>query len=250
MKRIGIGLVVFCAVLAACGNEGNSTKRKKRADRNDRPGKTTATAEARATTPDVAGSYTITGTNQNGSPYHGTLDVKAQGDVLQFHWVTGPTEYDGIGVAFDRTIGVAFAVGLDGKGCRVAHYKSTRTGLSGRWGEWGVNQSGTETATRTSGPGLAGGYDVTSTLPNGKPYRGALKVVAEGAGFSFDWDGSEASQGFGLKLGDYVSVGIGTDSCGFVSYEVGPDGRLAGHWSTFKARAVGTEIAKKRPEKQ
>ena len=45
MNRIGIGLVVFCAILAACGNEGNSTKRKKRADRDDRPDTTTATSE-------------------------------------------------------------------------------------------------------------------------------------------------------------------------------------------------------------
>jgi hypothetical protein len=250
MNRIGIGLIVFCAILAACGNEGNSTKRKKRADRDDRPHTTTATSEERAPPADVAGGYTITGTNQNGSPYHGTLDVKAQGDVFQFHWVTGPAEYDGVGVALDQTIGVAFAVGRDGKGCGVAHYKSTLTGLSGRWGEWGVNRSGTETATRRSGPGLAGGYDVTGTMPNGTTYRGALKVAAEGAGFSFDWDGSEAGQGFGIQLGDYVSVGIGTESCGFISYEVGPDGRLAGRWSTFKARAVGTEIAKKRPGKQ
>ena len=49
--------------------------------------------------------------------------------------MTRPIEYDGIGVALDRTIGVAFALGRDGKGCGVAHSKAKREDLSGRWSQ-------------------------------------------------------------------------------------------------------------------
>jgi hypothetical protein len=245
MKRIVLGLLVSCTVVTACA----AKTKKKRNTREDNEASATSSVAAPPASPslDIAGDYDIVGTNQNGSPYHGKLTIKSQGEVFQFHWMTGPIEYDGVGVALDRTIGVAFALGRDGKGCSVAHYKSTREGLSGRWGEWGVNRSGTETATRSDGAGIEGLYDVAGTMPSGKDYRGTMKVAADGAGFSFVWDDAEALQGFGLRLDDYVSVGIGTKTCGFVSYRVRPNGLLEGQWASFKTHAVGTEVAKRIP---
>jgi hypothetical protein len=243
MKPIVLGLLVSCTVVTACATE---VKKKRKTYDDEEPATSKFAAPPAIPSLDVAGEYDIVGTNPKGSPYRGKLTIKSQGEVFQFHWVTGPIEYDGVGVALDRTIGVAFALGSDGKGCGVAHYKSTREGLSGRWGEWGVNRSGTETATRSDGAGLAGLYDVTGTMPSGKAYRGTMTVAADGAGFSFVWDNSEAHRGFGLRLDDYVSVGIGTETCGFVSYRVKPDGLLEGQWASFNAHAVGTEVAKKK----
>lgn len=201
-----------------------------------------------AATPDIAGTYTIKGTNPGGgAPYTGGLVVTKRDKVLQFSWKSGTATYDGVGVQSENTVGVAFASGTEGKGCSVAHYKIEATGaLSGRWGAWGANASGTETATRSGGPGaLEGAYAVTGARLDGKAYKGNLSVSAQGAGFLFDWNTGDKSQGFGIKKGSYVSVGIGGGQCGFVSYEIKSDGTLDGQWSTFKSKAIGTEIATK-----
>jgi hypothetical protein len=193
----------------------------------------------------LTGMYDVTGTNPDQSPYSASLEVKRQGSVYQFHWVSGPTGFDGVGVVVDQTVGVAFTQGNDGSGCRVAQYKVTGATLNGLWGQWGLTNSGTETAKRLSGTSLVGTYDVTGTNLDGSPYTSKLAVTAEGAGFAFSWDGGK-DKGFGIQRGDYVSVGIGGPQCGFVAYELQADGTLEGKWGDNKARAVGTERAKKK----
>jgi hypothetical protein len=109
---------------------------------------------AGAPAPDIAGKYNITGTNPEGGGYKGTLEVIARGDVYQFRWNAG-TQYDGVGVQNGSIIAVAYANGPDGKGCGVIDYDIASDGsLSGKWGYWGVNDAGTETAARTSGSSL------------------------------------------------------------------------------------------------
>ncbi len=193
----------------------------------------------------LTGVYDVTGTNPDQSPYTGALEVKRQGSVYQFHWTSSGTSFDGVGVVVDRTVGVAFTPGSDGTGCRVAQYKVAGGNLDGQWGQWGLTDGGTETAKRVSGTGLVGAYDVTGTNLDGSPYAAKLAVTAEGAGFTFSWDGGK-EQGFGIQQGDYVSVGLGGSHCGFVSYQVKADGTLEGKWGDNKARAVGTEVAKKK----
>jgi hypothetical protein len=44
-----------------------------------------------------AGHYVVNGLNPNGSRYSGTLDVTASGDSYQFAWVTGASQFQGVG---------------------------------------------------------------------------------------------------------------------------------------------------------
>lgn len=196
------------------------------------------------TTPDIAGNYRLTGTNEDGSPYKGDLEVIKRGDVYQFRWNAG-RQYDGIGVPNGNVVSVAFTGGSDGKGCGVVNYEMVGDDrLDGKWGFWGVNESGTEKAVRTSGSGLTGNYDATGKNPNGSGYKETVVIAPLGGGYKFDW--SNKASGFGVKRGSNVSVGVGGARCAFVAYEIMPDGMLDGIWGGYGGTKTGTEKATKK----
>ena len=234
----------MCAVAlfaaAGCGNKGGASGDK---------GQTAGGANpAPAAVGEIAGNYSVKGTNPGGgSPYTGSLLVTKRDKVYQFSWKSGGASYEGVGVQAGNTVGVAFASGGDGKGCSVVHYQVDASGgLNGQWGAWGENASGNETATRNGGAGgLDGTYSVNGSRLDGKAYKGTLTVAPSGAGFLFTWSTGDTSQGFGIQKGSFVTVGIGGDQCGFVAYEIKPDGSLEGQWSSFKSKSIGTEVATK-----
>jgi hypothetical protein len=196
-----------------------------------------------AAPPDIAGTYNVVGTNPNGTIYKGTLEVIKQGDVYQFRWKAG-TQYDGVGVQNGDVVAVAFASGANGRGCGVVDYVITTDGtLDGKWGYWGVNEAGTERATRLSGSGLEGEYDATGRNPNGKEYKAKISVEAAGDLYHFVW--SNNSEGLGIKRGDNIAIGIGGSRCGFVTYEIKSDGSLDGIWGGYGTNKTGTEKATK-----
>lgn len=197
---------------------------------------------------DISGTYDVSGTNENGAGnYKGTLLVTKRDAVYQFSWDTAGKKSDGVGVQNENAVAAAFTEGTNGKGCGVVLYKINADGsLDGKAGYWGVNESETEKATRTSGSGLVGEYDVKGTNTAGKNYATKLSVREEGAGYAFSWTGADALQGFGIKQGDNVAVGFGGKQCGFVSYIVKPDGTLDGKWGGYGSTSVGTETNKKK----
>lgn len=107
-----------------------------------------------------------------------------------------------------------------------------------------MNEAGTEKATRTSGSGLAGTYDIAGKNPNGSVYKGKLSIAPEAGGYKFAWD--NGSGGFGIKQGDTVSVGIGGSRCAFVAYEIKGNGMLDGIWGGYGTEKTGTEKAVKK----
>lgn len=210
-----------------------------------------ATTVASTTSPpatDIAGTYDISGTNENGAgAYRGTLLVAPRGDVYQFSWDTAGKKYDGVGVRSGNTVGVAFAEGRSGEGCGVVVYKVAPDGsLDGKAGYWGTNSSETETAVRTKGTELEGEYAIKGRNTAGKDYTGTLAVKRSGAGYTFSWQAGSAFDGFGIRQDDMVTVGIGGNKCGFVGYQLKSDGTLDGKWGGYGSRSVGTEIAKKK----
>ena len=204
----------------------------------------TSTAAPPATaTANIAGKYNITGTNPDGAPYKGTLDVLAHGDVYQFRWNAG-SQYDGVGVINGEVVAVSYTTGENGQGCGVIDYVIQSDGtLDGKWGYWGVNEIGTERATRTSGSGLEGEYDASGKNPNGKEYKVRLSVESVGELYKFLWTNN--TEGVGIKTGNGISVGIGGDRCGFVAYQIKPDGTLDGVWGGSGSDKTGTEKAVK-----
>ncbi len=206
------------------------------------------TKTAAPTSSDISGSYDITGMNENGAgAYKGTLAVTNRGDVYQFSWDTAGKKYDGVGVRTDNAVASAFASGDSGEGCGVVLYKIGADGsLDGKAGYWGNNSSETETAKRTKVSDLEGEYDVSGTNTGGQPYKGTLAVKKSGAGYTFSWKAGAPFEGFGIRQGETVAVGIGGNKCGFVSYEIRSDGTLEGKWGGYGSKSVGTETAKKK----
>jgi hypothetical protein len=234
-----IALALFVSCVLGCSKSGADLPKTQSA------GNDSNASQERATPPaDKAGDYTVVGTNEDGSPYKGALKVIKHGDVYQFRWDAGK-QYDGVGVPNDNVVAVAFTGGSNGNGCGVVSYQVLAGGtLDGRWGYWGVDEMGTEKATRTSGSGLAGDYNVTGKNPNGSGYKAELSITPKAGGYQFAW--SNNTSGFGIKQGNTVSVGIGGSRCAFVAYEIKPNGLLDGVWGGYGSSKTGTEKATKK----
>jgi hypothetical protein len=243
-RRGALAFALFITLVLGCKSTQTSTSKEDASRSSDNSNSTNTTSRtSSATTPDIAGKYNITGSNPAGGQYKGTLEVITRGDVYQFRWTAG-TQYDGVGIQNGNMIAVAFANGADGKGCGVVDYDIGSDGsLNGKWGYWGVNDAGTETATRTSGSGLAGEYDATGKNPDGKQYQSHLTVESAGDLFHFSW--SNNTDGVGIKRGNNIAVGIGGQRCGFVVYQAQSDGSLDGIWGGGGSDKTGTEKATK-----
>jgi hypothetical protein len=242
--------VMIIALLIACvmGCKSSGSSSSSTGTKTDTPktsnssSSTTSTTSAPKPPPDIAGKYNVVGSNPDGGAYKGTLEIIPHGDVYQFRWNAG-TQYDGVGVANGSVVAVAFANGPNGKGCGVVDYEIAGDGsLDGKWGYWGMNDMGTEKAARTAGSGLAGDYDATGKNPDGKEYKAKLTVEPAGNLYRFVW--SNNTDGVGIKQGNNVAVGIGGSRCGFVTYEIKPNG-LEGIWGGYGSDKTGTETATK-----
>lgn len=233
-------LLVFMAGCNSSLNSTASTTNQDHAPKNTNSSKSTTSAPAAPK--DIAGKYTVTGSNPDGGAYKGTLEVISHGGVYQFRWSAG-AQYDGVGVTNGNVVAVAFADGANGKGCGVVDYEITGDGtLDGKWGYWGVDEAGSEKATRVGGSSLAGDYDAVGKNPDGKEYKAKLTVEPGGNLYRFVW--SNGSDGVGIKQGTNVAVGIGGKRCGFVAYQIKSDG-LEGIWGGYGSDKTGTEKATK-----
>lgn len=233
-------LVIGCKMSSAT-NSNNSNSNSSNQSKNSNS--TSSTTKPNVPPPNIAGKYNITGSNPTGSNYKGTLEVIAHGDVYQFRWNAG-AQYDGVGIQNGNIVAVSYTTGENGQGCGVVDYDIKGDGaLEGKWGYWGVNEAGTENATRTSGSSLEGEYDATGKNPNGKEYKAKLTVEPAGNLYRFVW--SNNTDGVGIKRGSNVAVGIGGNRCGFVTYEVQSDGALDGIWGGGGSDKTGTERAVK-----
>jgi hypothetical protein len=259
MKKINwITTAVFVGTLAALAlgcnlsktssnsSTTNASNDNKASNSSSSPGANSqdhSKSAAPASKPDIAGKYNITGTNPDGGAYKGTLEVIMRGDVYQFRWDAG-SQYDGVGVQNGNIIAVAYTTGANGKGCGVVDYDIQGDGtLDGKWGYWGTNEMGTETAMRTGGSSLVGEYDATGKNPDGKQYKAKLTVEPAGNLYHFVW--SNNSDGVGVKRDNNVAVGIGGARCGFVVYQAQSGGSLDGIWGGMGSDKTGNERATK-----
>ena len=244
-RKAVVALILLVVCVLACKSSSSTNNSPTSQSTSSNSG--TATSSTRSAPPathaNIAGKYNITGTNPTGTIYRGTLQIIEHGDVYQFRWDAG-NQYDGVGVVNGDVVAVAFANGSNGTGCGVVDYKIQNDGsLTGRWGYWGKNEAGSEDAARTSGSGLAGDYDATGKNPNGSTYKVKLTVEPAGNLYRFVW--SNNTDGVGIVQGDNVAVGIGGARCGFVAYEIKPDGTLDGVWGGYGSDQTGTEKAMK-----
>jgi hypothetical protein len=185
---------------------------------------------------DLSGAYTVEGSNPDGTPYRGTLQVAPAGDAWNFDWLSGANATHGIGV----TLGPKIAVAVGGAACAVVLYRVERDGsLQGVWTVPQGGAVGSETATPTAGGGLANQYTVEGRNQAGGAYRGTLRVAQEGEHWRLSWNVGTQYEGYGLERDGYVGVSWGSPDCGVVLYQQGRDG-WSGDWKYYRS-AIGSE---------
>ena len=99
-----------------------------------------------ATAQDLSGSYSVAGTNLNGSPYGGEAVISLTSDyTCGIVWTTGSSSSSGICMRS----GNAFAAGyeLNGKVGLVIYLIESDGTLNGTWTVAGLNAAGTEVLT-------------------------------------------------------------------------------------------------------
>lgn len=99
-----------------------------------------------ATAQSIGGSYTVAGTNFNGSPYEGTAEITLTSETTcVIEWVTGGTTSQGICMRNDDSFAAAYVLG-DKAGLVV--YKVLEDGsLDGVWTIAAQEGNGTEVLT-------------------------------------------------------------------------------------------------------
>ena len=190
----------------------------------------------------LSGSYSVTGTNPDGTRYSTTLEVSRSGETYRFVW-GGDTV--GVGAVVERQVVVAYGAAA----CGVVAYTVGKNGdLDGVWASRG-SALGSEYASSTT----AGPYDVAGRNPDGGRYSGTLKVYTVGPVYSLEWlIGKSRYVGLGVRQGGVLGVAYGSDSCGVAVYTVSDEGTLNGDWTAFDVldrngkQGAGTETARPR----
>ncbi len=94
----------------------------------------------------IGGTYTVQGTNLNGSPYQGTAEITLTSDTTcVIEWVTGSTTSQGICSRNQNAFAAAYVLG-DAFGLVVYEVLDDGT-LDGLWTISGQNGNGTEKLT-------------------------------------------------------------------------------------------------------
>jgi hypothetical protein len=91
----------------------------------------------------LAGSYSINGTNADGSEYTGSLDITDAGETVQLRWEAGGTSL-GEGIVMDNVLGTSYGT----NDCGVAVYRIQGNTLDGVWTVYGAGGTGTERAVK------------------------------------------------------------------------------------------------------
>ena len=242
--------MIFALTMAACSPTKTAETKlpeTNKASANSSP-VTNSTMNSSSSGGGLAGTYAVTGAGPNGTNYKGDVVVTKRDTVYQMSWKIDAENYDGVAVQSGETLAAAYTTGTNGKGCGAVIYKiNSDNSLDGKWGEWGVNSSGTEKAVPVGElRDGAGTYDVSGTNSDGTAYKGKL-TVTKGSNdtYQFAWDTGSKFIGTGVKMGNYLAAGSGAKQCGFVIYEVKGD-TLEGKWGVPGADTLGTEKATKK----
>ncbi len=251
ITAISILSSIFALTMTACTITTKPAETKPAETNNASPNNLSAnpaSSSSSSTSGDLAGTYTVNGAGADGKTYQGDLMVTKRDDVYQMSWKLGAESYDGVAVQSGDTLAAAYTTGTDGKGCGAVVYKiNADNSLDGKWGEWGINSSGTEKAVPASDViNGVGTLNVTGTNADGSPYKGKL-TVTKGSNdvYQFAWETGTNFVGTGVRMGKYLAAGSGAKQCGFVIYEVKGD-TLEGKWGIPGSIALGTEKATKK----
>jgi hypothetical protein len=90
----------------------------------------------------VGGSYTVKGTNPNGTAYSGTVQITPSGSACRISWQTGSTNSSGICMLANKAFAAYYV--LNGKPGLVVYELQADGSLKGYWTIADTQGAGTE----------------------------------------------------------------------------------------------------------
>jgi|GEM_PF-2296004 len=184
-------------------------------------------------------NYTVAGSNSDGSPYQGTMNVTPAADntTAAITQQIGDSVFNGIGIVQGNIASVV----LGAEGCGVASYEIQDNGdLIGIWTVTGATTVASENATPIN---ISGAHNIAGTNPDGTTYTGTAQVTADNQVHTVDYNINGTFPGVGIMRGNVVAVGFGGETCSVASYFVYPDGTLVGLWSLVGTNVANSEVA-------
>lgn len=210
-----------------------------------------------------SGTYSIKGTNPDGTVYNGTMAIAEFGDGYRVtQTFSDGTVYRGIGNDMGNYLTVAYQWGNVPS---ISIYKITQSNaLEGFWQDYDNDKEGSETAVVTVGPtffgstaGITGSrydytgvYTVNGTNPDNTTYTGSMAVSAFGDGYRVTQTFTDGSvwRGIASYIEDYLAVSYQTNNGPLVTiYQRDRNGSsLNGYWQLYTNPREGKETAVKR----
>ena len=175
---------------------------------------------------ELAGIYRVSGTNPNGSKYHGMVALIQGDDEFNLTWWIGKQVFHGTGHFAGKMLVVNW-----GDKHPVIYTFGDAGALDGEWADGSATETLEPVATAASGEvePPQGLYRVTGRNADGSSYTGTVKLTAQGKGFALSWQvGSTSYRGKGTLKGNLLTVDWGSSTP--VVYALAEDGSLTGLW--------------------
>ena len=185
---------------------------------------------------ELAGIYRVSGTNPNGSQYHGMVALSRNRDEFTLTWWIDEQVLHGTGRVADKMLVVNW-----GDKDPVNYTFGDGGVLDGVW----ANGSATETlvpiATSASEPRTLrlGKYKVEGRNPNGTRYAGTVTITKHGKVYQLSWAiGSTSYKGSGTLKDNLLIVNWGSPTP--VIYALTDNGSLSGLWDAGRGEETLT----------
>jgi hypothetical protein len=205
-----------------------------------------------------AGSYTVRGTNPDGSAYTGSMTMTEFGNGYRVTQNLDGTIFRGIASPVGDYLAVSFL--LDGGRPGVNIYAVTAANtLSGYWQDYDNPKEGTETAVLgargfafvPSAPAsntwdYSGNYSIKGTDQNNVAYTANMRLSSYGDGYRAVYtSGASTYRGIATYIGQYLAIAWNFDGVSSVNiFEGNPrTGDMSGFWQDYNSPKEGLEIA-------
>ena len=209
-----------------------------------------------------AGTYSVRGTNPDGTTYTGSMVVTSYGDGYRItQTLADGTVYRGIGNDMGPYLTVAIQSGTVPS---IAIYRVTQsTTLEGFWQDYDSEKEGSEALSVAAGSNFpipsainvdvrynySGTYSVRGTNPDGTTYTGTMVVSPYGDGYRVTQTYADGTvwRGIGNDIADYFAVAYMANSGPTVQiYQRDRSNALNGFWQSYNNTKEGQETATRR----
>jgi hypothetical protein len=192
--------------------------------------------QAPVVTLDLGGVYRVSGTNPNGSPYHGMVALSRNREGFTLTWWIGEQVLHGTGRLTDKTLVVDW-----GDKDPVIYTFGDGGVLDGVWADGSAAETLVPIATSASEPRALrpGKYRAEGRNPNNTRYAGTVIITKHGEDYQLRWAiGGTTYKGSGTLKDNLLIVNWGSSTP--VIYALTDDGILSGLWDAGRGEETLT----------